>query len=239
MDKNYQYNSNQSWEGFSELTGEVKDFLVYIKASGCKGFDCSENSMEILRKWDETEVVTNDSLEKVLNDISNCRSCGLHENRTHILFGEGPVNAKLIFVGEWPGAEDDQQGKPFVGKAGQLLTKIIQAMNLTREDVYICNVMKCRPPVNRKPYPNEIQSCLPYLRRQINLIRPDFICALGTFAAQTLLETHEPISKLRGDFHDYEGIRVMPTYHPSYLLQKPERKREVWEDMKKLMKEMS
>jgi DNA polymerase len=139
-------------------------------------------------------------------------------------------------VGEGPGHEEDQRGEPFVGAAGRLLTKIIEAMNFTREQVYICNIIKCRPPENRNPMPDEIQACSPFLRRQISSIKPDFICALGTFAAQTLLETSVPISKLKGCFHDYMGIRVLPTYHPAYLLRNPGKKRDVWEDMQKLMK---
>jgi DNA polymerase len=144
-----------------------------------------------------------------------------------------------MFVGEAPGFDEDQQGVPFVGKAGQLLTKIIQAINLTRDQVYICNVIKCRPPGNRDPEADEILACVPFLNRQIASIQPEFICALGTFAAQTLLKTTLPISKLRGRFHDYNGIRLLPTFHPSYLLRSPDKKREVWEDMKLLMNEMS
>ncbi len=139
----------------------------------------------------------------------------------------------------WVKARDMKRikgGEPFVGAAGRLLTKIIEAMNFTREQVYICNIIKCRPPGNRNPMPDEIQACSPFLRRQISSIKPDFICALGTFAAQTLLETGVPISKLKGCFHDYMGIRVLPTYHPAYLLRNPGKKRDVWEDMQKLMK---
>ncbi len=137
-----------------------------------------------------------------------------------------------------PGYEEDQTGRPFIGAAGQLLTKIIQAIKLTREQVYICNIIKCRPPKNRNPLPDEIKACLPFLQRQIAVLKPDFICALGTFAAQTLLKTKEPISRLRGNFHKYSGIRVLPTYHPAYLLRNPDKKRDVWEDMKMLMNEM-
>ncbi|MDP3285549.1 MAG: uracil-DNA glycosylase, partial [Desulfobacterales bacterium] len=147
-------------------------------------------------------------------------------------------DARLLFVGEGPGYDEDQQGEPFVGKAGQLLTKIIEAMNLTRKQVYICNIIKCRPPGNRNPAPDEIKACFPFLDGQLDAIRPDFICALGTFAAQTLLDTVEPISRLRGRFFNLRGIKVMPTYHPAYLLRNPEKKRDVWEDMKKLMSMM-
>jgi DNA polymerase len=143
-----------------------------------------------------------------------------------------------MFVGEGPGYDEDQKGEPFVGAAGKLLTKIIEAINHTREQVYICNIIKCRPPGNRNPMPDEIDVCFPFLKRQIASVKPDIICALGTFAAQTLLETKSPISQLRGCFFDYMGARVLPTYHPAYLLRNPSKKRDVWEDMKKLMKAM-
>jgi len=143
----------------------------------------------------------------------------------------------MVFVGEGPGFEEDQQGLPFVGPAGQLLTRIIEAIKLERDQVYICNVIKCRPPGNRNPEPDEINTCFPFLERQLAAIQPDFIVALGTFAAQTLLGTNTPISRLRKRFHEYNGIKVLPTYHPAYLLRNPDKKREVWEDMKMLMKE--
>ena len=238
MSSNHQYKTTDNWEDLTGLTDEVKDLLMFLKNSGCSGFDCTENSQNILKNWGRGFIAADDNLERARHDIEGCRLCGLHQDRKYIVFGEGAINAKLVFVGEGPGFEEDQTGRPFVGKAGQLLTKIIQAMNLTRDDVYICNIIKCRPPGNRNPKPEEIQACLPYLRRQIRLIQPDFICALGTFAAQTLLETATPISRLRGKFHEYKGIRMMPTYHPSYLLRNPEKKRDVWEDIKKLMKEM-
>ena len=142
-----------------------------------------------------------------------------------------------MFIGEGPGAEEDRQGKPFVGAAGQLLTRIIAAMKRSRDQVYICNIIKCRPPGNRNPESDEIKTCSPFLARQIAAIQPDFIIALGTIAAQTLLGTATSISRLRGRFHEYQGIKVVPTYHPAYLLRNPDKKRDVWEDMKMLMKE--
>lgn len=183
--------------------------------------------------------ISNDSLDTIVTDMGDCRRCNLSTTRSHIVFGAGSPNAALMFVGEAPGFDEDQQGMPFVGKAGQLLTRIIQAINLTRDQVYICNVIKCRPPGNRNPAPDEILACSPFLNRQIALIQPDFICALGTFAAQTLLKTTQPISRLRGRFYDYNGTRLLPTFHPSYLLRNPDKKREVWEDMKLLMNEMT
>jgi DNA polymerase len=177
------------------------------------------------------------TLEKVREELGDCRRCKLHSTRTNIVFGTGNPKARLIFVGEGPGRDEDLQGKPFVGLAGQLLTKIIQAIQLTREEVYIANIIKCRPPGNRNPEPDEIRACEPFLIKQLEAIRPRLICALGTFAAQTLLKTEEKISLLRGRFHQYQGISLMPTYHPAFLLRNPNSKRDVWEDMKKIKKE--
>jgi DNA polymerase len=176
-------------------------------------------------------------LETIKAELGDCRRCKLHSTRTQIVFGTGDPRAKLLFVGEAPGREEDLQGEPFVGQAGQLLNKIIQAMQLRREQVYIGNIVKCRPPENRNPEPDEIMACEPFLIKQIQAIRPKLICALGAFAAQTLLKTEEKISSLRGKFHAYQGIPLMPTYHPAYLLRNPNRKREVWEDMKKIKRE--
>ncbi|MBM4329846.1 MAG: uracil-DNA glycosylase [Deltaproteobacteria bacterium] len=176
-------------------------------------------------------------MEAVRAELGDCRRCKLHAYRTQIVFGTGNPQAKLVFVGEAPGRDEDIQGQPFVGQAGQLLTKIIEAIQLSREDVYIGNIIKCRPPNNRNPEPDEISACEPFLVKQLQVIRPKLICALGTFAAHTLLETDEKISDLRGKFHKYQGIPLMPTYHPAYLLRNQSRKREVWEDLKKIKKE--
>lgn len=180
-----------------------------------------------------------DSLGSIISDMGDCQRCKLSQHRTRIVFGEGCPSARLMFVGEAPGFDEDQQGIPFVGKAGQLLSRIIHAMNLTRDQVYICNVIKCRPPGNRNPEPDEILACSAFLNRQIASVQPEYICALGTFAAQTLLKTTQPISRLRGQFYDYIGIRLLPTFHPSYLLRNPDKKREVWEDMKLLINDMT
>jgi uracil-DNA glycosylase family 4 len=177
------------------------------------------------------------TLEEVREELGDCRRCKLHSTRTNIVFGTGNPRARLVFVGEGPGRDEDLQGKPFVGLAGQLLTKIIQAIQLTREEVYIANIIKCRPPGNRNPEPDEIRTCEPFLIKQLEAIRPKLICALGTFAAQTLLKTEEKISLLRGRFHQYQGISLMPTYHPAFLLRNSNFKRDVWEDMKKIKKE--
>src|SRR5687767_6832965 len=164
-------------------------------------------------------------------DCCRCKLSGL--GRRQIVFGSGNPQADLMFVGEAPGADEDIQGEPFVGRAGQLLTKIIEAIGLSRSDVYIANVLKCRPPGNRNPEPTEVSTCRPFLFRQIDSIRPKVIVALGTFAAHTLLETDVPISRLRGRVHEFrDGIRLVPTFHPAFLLRSPDRKRDVWEDMK-------
>ncbi len=176
-------------------------------------------------------------LEEIRQELGDCQRCGLHTSRTQIVFGTGNPQAELVFVGEAPGREEDLQGEPFVGQAGQLLTRIIEALGWKRPEVYITNVVKCRPPENRNPAPEEIAACEPFLIKQLQAIQPRLICALGTFAAQTLLKTEAKISALRGKFHTYHGIPLMPTYHPAFLLRNPLKKREVWEDMKKLKKE--
>ena len=215
----------------------LKYTLQDLASKGHRGFDCSDSRLEKLADWGEAPQQICETLQDIRLDLGDCQRCRLAEDRKNIVFGSGSPSAKLVFVGEGPGFEEDQQGVPFVGQAGQLLTKIIEAMHLRREQVYICNIVKCRPPRNRNPLPDEIKTCFQFLDRQIAAIRPDLICALGTIAAQTLLNTAEPISRLRGRFHDYNGIRLLPTYHPAYLLRNPERKRDVWEDMKMLMKE--
>lgn len=173
-------------------------------------------------------------LETLRNEMLVCHKCSLGKARTNLVFGVGNPRATLMFVGEAPGRDEDLQGEPFVGRAGQLLTKIIEAIGLKRNDVYIANVLKCRPPGNRAPLPEEIVLCMPYLLKQIEIIQPKVLCALGTFAAQTLLSTKAPVGTLRGRFHDYKGIPIMVTFHPAYLLRNPNDKAKVWEDMKKV-----
>jgi DNA polymerase len=180
------------------------------------------------------------NLEELRADIGDCRRCKLWSGRTHLVFGVGNPQAKLMFVGEGPGRDEDLQGEPFVGRAGQLLTDIItKGMGLKREDVYICNVVKCRPPDNRNPEPDEVASCEPFLKKQVDLVKPKIIVGLGKFAVQTLLQTKVPITRIRGNWHSYHGIKLMPTLHPAYLLRNPSDKKLVWEDIKKVMKEMS
>ena len=181
----------------------------------------------------ETEALT------LREEMGECTRCKLSKSRLRLVFGEGSLNAKLVFVGEAPGRDEDKSGRPFVGRAGQLLTKIIRAMGLARRDVYIMNIVKCRPPQNRNPQDDEINTCEPFMLRQLEIIRPNIICALGTFSTQTLLKTKEPISRLRGKFYDYHGIKLMPTYHPAYLLRNPYKKKDVWEDLQIIMRHYS
>jgi DNA polymerase len=174
-----------------------------------------------------------EALAAIRDEIGDCTRCKLHTlGRTQVVFGVGNPDADLMFVGEAPGADEDVQGVPFVGRAGQLLTKIIEAIGLTRDDVYIANIIKCRPPQNRNPEPDEVATCEPFLFRQIDVIKPKIVVALGKYAAQTLLRTETPISRLRGQQFDYRGATLIPTFHPAYLLRNPSSKREVWEDMK-------
>lgn len=179
-----------------------------------------------------------DSLEKITADIRECRLCPLCKTRIQTVPGVGNPRARLMFVGEAPGADEDNQGEPFVGRAGQLLTRMIVGMGLKREDVFIANVLKCRPPENRTPLPAEVEKCEPYLIRQIDMIRPEVICSLGAVASSTLLKTETTISKLRGNFHSYHDTPLMPTFHPSYLLRNESAKKDTWGDLKMVLKKL-
>ena len=174
-------------------------------------------------------------MKQLYRRTAGCARCDLHKDRTNLVFGIGNVGARLCFVGEAPGRDEDKQGKPFVGRAGKLLTDIIKAMGLERKDVFIANILKCRPPANRNPETKEITACWPYLEEQLKIIQPKVICTLGKIAGMTLLETETPIGQLRGKFGQWQGIKVMPTYHPAYLLRNPHAKKIVWEDMKQIM----
>jgi uracil-DNA glycosylase len=182
------------------------------------------------------ERIENDSLERIREDITpTCARCKLHKARKQIVFGVGNPKAQLVFVGEGPGRDEDEQGEPFVGRAGKLLTDMIAAMGLRRQDVYICNVVKCRPPENRLPEKDEIATCSPFLARQLAVINPKVICCLGACSAQTLLNTNQGISRFRGEWFDYRGAKLIATYHPAYLLRNPAAKAEVWKDLQKVM----
>ena len=185
--------------------------------------------------FDAVDRVEGDTLESIREFIGECTRCRLHKQRNNIVFGAGNPKAELVFIGEGPGHDEDVQGLPFVGRAGKLLTQMIEAMGLHRDDVYICNVIKCRPPENRNPEKDEIATCSPFLLRQLDVIRPKVIVCLGSVAAQALLGAHASISRSRGRWFDYHGARLMPTYHPAYLLRNPAAKGEVWEDLKKVM----
>lgn len=206
----------------NEIIKSIRTYLGTEKESGIYEYLLSSGGKEA---W----------VSLLRNEVSGCIRCPLARTRKNIVFGAGDIDARLMFVGEAPGYEEDIEGVPFVGKAGELLTKIIQSMGLERKDVYITNILKCRPPHNRDPLPEEISLCVEYLYRQVGYIKPQVICGLGKFASQTLLDTEVPIAKLRGKWHEYRGIKFMPTYHPAYLLRNPTDKKLVWDDMKKIM----
>lgn len=207
--------------------------MIRQKLETEKSFGVTETPKQILKSPKEK------ALAMLFEKYKNCQLCPLSQTRTNLVFGAGNPDARLLFIGEAPGADEDEQGLPFIGRAGQLLTKIIEAMKLKREDVYIANCLKCRPPNNRPPLPEEITTCNPILARQVEIIAPKIICTLGKFASQTILQTEEPISKIRGKFFERNGVKILPTYHPAYLLRNPSEKKTVWEDMQKIMKELS
>ncbi len=233
----------------SEIIGQVRAHVQYQQQLGLEGFmqTSAPKTEPIIDKGHESEMMPEincaekaKALERIREEIGDCQRCiKLCKDRTHIVFGDGDPCAKLVFVGEGPGHDEDVQGLPFVGRAGQLLNKIIEAMGFKRSQVYICNIVKCRPPGNRNPERDEIEACEPFLIKQLEVIHPQIIVCLGTHATQTLLRTKEPISRLRGHFYDYQGIKLMPTFHPAYLLRNPPDKRLVWEDMQKVMAEFS
>ena len=188
----------------------------------------------------EAAIPGSEALDAIFNELDDCQRCGLGASRAKLVYGVGNSNAQLVLVGEAPGREEDLQGEPFVGEAGQLLDRILQAMGLHRDDVYLCNVLKCRPPNNRDPQPDEVATCEAFLVRQLAAIRPQVIIGLGRFAVHSLLKTNAPISKLRGEWQNYQGIPLMPTYHPAYLLRNysVDNRTRVWEDMKKVLIEL-
>lgn len=188
--------------------------------------------------FEVVDKVKDDTLPKIREDIGDCTRCKLHKGRNKIVFGDGSTKAQLVFVGEGPGADEDAQGLPFVGRAGKLLTQMIEAMGLQRKDVYICNVVKCRPPENRTPEPDEVQTCSPFMLRQIDVLNPKVIVCLGAVAAKTLLETTRGISQFRGEWQEWHGRKLMATYHPAYLLRNPPAKADVWKDLQKVMVEL-
>ncbi len=242
---------------FKEIICDLQSHLEYLKELGITELPLSGNRNEKIyqsevstrvgaihelplpykiKEISQTEILP---LDEIRSELGDCQRCKLHRTRRTLVFGEGNEKARLMLIGEGPGNEEDVQGRPFVGKAGQLLTKILQSIEIQREEVYITNIIKCRPPQNRNPEPDEIENCYPFLLKQIQAIDPRIICALGTFAAHTLLKTDAKITSLRGKAYDFSGIQVFPTYHPAYLLRNPEKKREVWEDMKQIARLLS
>jgi uracil-DNA glycosylase family 4 len=224
----------------------IADHARYWKQAGVRAVAVPESapraeSMQGAERQSESSSEANpndaaETLRVLAAEVAGCTRCPLAGGRTHTVFGVGDPNADVVFVGEGPGRDEDLKGEPFVGRAGQLLTDIIErGMGVPRASVYICNTVKCRPPENRNPFPTELAACEPYLVAQLAAIRPKVIVALGKFAAQSLCRTETPISRLRGQWQEYEGIPVMPTYHPAYLLRNPSSKREVWEDIQAVM----
>jgi uracil-DNA glycosylase family 4 len=245
---------NDNQNEFYKIVSDVRMHLEFQKALGVSVIETAEASHTVIavppavkpisKVQEQPEpqkpaAVIAGGLPAVREELGDCTRCKLCKGRKTIVFGEGDPNAVLVFVGEGPGQEEDQQGRPFVGAAGQLLTDIIvKGMKLNREDVYICNIVKCRPPDNRNPEPDEIEACEPFLIKQLQAIRPKMIVALGNVAVKTLLKTKEGITKLRGTWKTYQGIPLMPTFHPAYLLRNPSDKKLVWEDVKKILAEM-
>lgn len=233
------------------LIEDLEKYLKYQRAEGVERLEVDRAVLEDLAKEPELEAskevvveastIPNDfeTLDAIASHISSCTNCGLSQARTHTVPGEGNRDAPdILFVGEGPGAEEDVLGRPFVGKAGQLLTKMIEAMGYQREEVFIANVVKCRPPENRKPAREEMEQCLPFLRQQIKLIQPQIIVGLGGTAIEGLLGNKVAITRMRGIWQEYEGIKLMPTFHPSYLLRDPSKKKEVWRDLKLVLAEL-
>lgn len=238
------------------LVATIRDYVEQLREEGMEGLPATASAPQVNAATPAPAAIKSDGapipkelfskypgLEKpsTLGDlrtfIGDCQRCKLAPRRTNLVYGVGNPNAQLMFVGEAPGADEDARGEPFVGRAGQLLTDIIErGMGISRADVYICNVIKCRPPDNRNPEPDEVASCEPFLFRQIDIVRPRAIVGLGTFAVQAVLKVKIPISKLRGNWQDFRGIRFMPTFHPAYLLRNPSDKRLVWADIQEVMK---
>ena len=206
---------------FPWLTQEVKEHLKYLDDLGLSDF-----------------ALKPETLGRIREEIGDCQRCGLCKDRTHIVFGVGDPNARLMFIGEAPGHDEDLQGEPFVGRAGQLLTKMIEAMGYTRQTVYIANIVKCRPPDNRYPEPDEVSTCYPFLIKQISAIQPEIIVTLGNLSTQTLLQTKTGIMTLHGKFQDFHGIKLMPLFHPAFLLRNPNMKKPCWEDLQIVMAEL-
>lgn len=245
-----------------EIIDDLKNYLDYCKNLKFKGFPIKDEDkfkeeskvvkledwkkkvnvnkeVSIINEIDKGSLTVKEALIKdIKSEVSTCKRCNLYSTRRNFVVGKGDLNANLMFIGEAPGYEEDLKGEPFVGAAGDLLTRIIKAIGLTRESVYITNLIKCRPPKNRDPYPEEIDVCKTFLIKEINIIKPNIICTLGKYSSQTLLNLNTPIKGLRGNIYKYNGIPVIPTFHPAYLLRYPEDKRLVWQDMQLILNEL-
>jgi DNA polymerase len=217
------------------LIEDVENHIKYLGQIGLDGFDASKDNLEKVRLWGIDKPLLPDTLDAIRRELKECCRCNLKENRKNIIFGKGNPDARIMFIGGWPALAEDIMDDPYAGDAGKLFVNIIQSLKQTIETVYYSNIIKCRPLADAEPLADEIRECLPFIRRQIDVIKPEVICTLGGFATQTLLDTDEPLERLRGRFHDYNGIKVIPTYHPSELVINAEKKRPVWEDMKKIM----
>ena len=230
-----------SQDELAAVSAELRAYVGWARDAGLVGLSSASVKKPSPSTSTSTKSMTSKPitvLADVCRDLGECTRCKLHKCRTNIVFGTGNERAKLVFVGEAPGEDEDLKGEPFVGKAGQLLTKMIEAMGLQRSEVYICNTVKCRPPNNRNPEPDELAACEPFLKGQLAALDPEVIVTLGKFAAQALLRLDTPISRLRGTWHKYEGISLMPTFHPAYLLRSPGEKGKVWNDLQLVMKKM-
>ncbi len=228
-------------EELMDLLSQIKMQLLNSQEIGLDAPYLSKNSLYYLNKGPQLDVAPSEesfdfnSLKEMEQFIGNCDRCKLSKERKNIVFGEGPPDARLVFVGEAPGMEEDLTGKPFIGQAGKLLTNIIKAMGLTRDEVYICNIVKCHPPHNRDPEADEIETCLPFLKTQLSLIKPEIICTLGRISGQSLVNKDFKVTRDRGQWHYFMDIPLMPTYHPAYLLRYAQAKSKVWEDMQDIM----
>jgi len=230
------YDELARWLRMVELSGTREIFLSDVNLAAL-GAVSSGGDSGVAHNYEE-EVGEGGLLESLLPEVLACSRCGLSKTRRSVVFGEGAARSRLMFIGEAPGADEDRQGRPFVGRAGQLLTRIIAAMGLEREEAYITNILKCRPPGNRNPEVDEICECLPYLEKQIELIQPEVICTLGLFATQTLTGIRDPIGRMRGNTFEYRGIPLIPTFHPAACLRNPSSKKLLWEDIKKVMRRL-
>ena len=220
------------------ITARLQNYLEFIANIGFKGVDCSAQTLATLKSWEQHPLQENESLIDIENELKRCRKCRLAVEERGGIMGAGKTEARIMFVGGWPEPEDESSGKPYSGKAGDLLGRIIQAMDLTRADVYITHALKCRPPQNAQPRTGEIKTCCGFAKREIHAVKPAMICALGEAAAKALLEDDSPWEKLRGRFHNYKNIPVMPTYSPEHLLANPSAKRKTWDDIKQVLEKL-